>query len=68
DIKDQNSIRLFFRDEPRRLRQLRQRRRLRVDDVTVVEESALKKAVLGSVVGNLMEWSDVGVYGYVAVI
>ncbi|MFR1472637.1 MAG: MFS transporter [Actinomyces urogenitalis] len=57
-----------IRAERRRLRQLRQRRRLRVDDVTVVEESALKKAVLGSVVGNLMEWYDVGVYGYVAVI
>ncbi|WP_172119425.1 MFS transporter [Actinomyces faecalis] len=57
-----------IRAERRRLRQLRQRRRLRVDDVTVVEEPALKKAILGSVVGNLMEWYDVGVYGYVAVI
>ncbi|QPK81196.1 MFS transporter [Schaalia sp. ZJ405] len=54
--------------EKRRLMMLRRRRRLRVDDVTVVEESALKKALAGSVVGNLMEWYDVGVYGYLAVI
>ncbi|MCF2707438.1 MFS transporter [Arcanobacterium haemolyticum] len=56
------------RAEKRRLAMLRRRRRLRVDDVTVVEESALKKAITGSVVGNLMEWYDVGVYGYLAVI
>lgn len=47
---------------------MRTRRRLRMDDVTVVDEGALKKAVWGSVVGNFMEWYDVGVYGYVAVI
>lgn len=39
-----------------------------MDDVTVVDESALKKAVWGSVVGNFMEWYDVGVYGYLAVL
>ena len=57
-----------IRREQRRLAFMRRRRRLRADDVTVVEESALRKAILGSVVGNLMEWYDVGVYGYVAVI
>ncbi|WP_210387901.1 MFS transporter [Alloscardovia sp. HMSC034E08] len=57
-----------IREEKRRVALLRRRRLLRVDDVTVVEESALKKAVAGSVVGNLMEWYDVGVYGYLAVI
>lgn len=56
-----------YQDE-RRMKQLRKRRRLRVSDVTVVEESALRKAVWGVTVGNLMEWYDVGVYGYVAVI
>ncbi len=43
------------------------RRRLQVDDVTVVDKSMLKKAVGGTVVGNTMEWFDVGVYGYLAV-
>ncbi len=56
------------KEEKRRLALLRRRRRLRINDVTVVEESALKKAITGSVVGNLMEWYDVGVYGYLAVI
>ncbi|MFZ2260332.1 MAG: MFS transporter [Luteococcus japonicus] len=56
------------RAERRRLAAMRGRRRLRMDDVTVVDESALKKAVWGSVVGNFMEWYDVGVYGYLAVI
>ncbi|AZP36907.1 MFS transporter [Acidipropionibacterium acidipropionici] len=44
------------------------RRRLEVSDVTVVEPPVLKKTIAGTVVGNLMEWYDVGVYGYVAVI
>ncbi len=44
------------------------RRRLTVDHVNVVDPSMLKKAIGGTVVGNLMEWYDVGVYGYLAVI
>lgn len=44
------------------------RRRLEFDDVTVVEDSMLKRAIGGTVVGNLMEWYDVGVYGYLAVV
>ncbi|MCZ2263646.1 MFS transporter [Isoptericola sp. QY 916] len=43
------------------------RRRLRVSDVTVVDNSMLKKTIGGTAVGNLMEWYDVGVYGYLAV-
>ena len=43
-------------------------RRLKVDDVQVVERPMLKRAIGGTVVGNLMEWYDVGVYGYLAVI
>ncbi|MGO2659694.1 MFS transporter [Mycetocola reblochoni] len=43
-------------------------RRLRVDDVTVVDKPMLRKAVAGTVVGNLMEWYDIGIYGYLAVI
>lgn len=56
-----------IRSQQRRLTFMR-RRRLRADDVTVVEESALRKAIMGSVVGNIMEWYDVGVYAYVAVL
>ncbi|MDN6803461.1 MAG: hypothetical protein L0L47_07780, partial [Bifidobacterium mongoliense] len=44
------------------------RRRLEVSDVTVVEPPVLKKTIAGTVVGNLMEWYDVGVHGYLAVI
>ena len=51
-----------------RLAYMRRRRRLRADDVTVVEESSLRRAIMGSVVGNIMEWYDVGVYAYVAVL
>ena len=43
-------------------------RRLTVDDVTVVDRPMLRRAVAGTVVGNLMEWYDIGVYGYLAVI
>jgi MHS family proline/betaine transporter-like MFS transporter len=42
-------------------------RRLRVDDVTVVDKPTLRRAVSGTVVGNTMEWYDVGIYGYLAV-
>lgn len=44
------------------------KRRLKVEDINVVDDSMLKKAIGGTVVGNLMEWYDVGVYGYLAVI
>lgn len=52
----------------RRLLPRRKQRRLKVDDVNVVDDAMLKKAIGGTVVGNLMEWYDVGVYGYLAVI
>ncbi|CEA09165.1 Proline/betaine transporter [Arthrobacter saudimassiliensis] len=51
--------------KPRR-RPLR-RRRLEVEDVNVVDKAMMKKAVGGTVVGNTMEWFDIGVYGYLAV-
>ncbi|GAB4097979.1 MFS transporter [Sinomonas halotolerans] len=40
------------------------KRRLRVDDVTVVDRPMLKRALGGTIVGNTMEWFDVGVFGY----
>lgn len=51
-----------------RLKKSAKKQRLEVDDVNVVDNAMLKKAIGGTVVGNLMEWYDVGVYGYLAVI
>jgi MFS transporter, MHS family, proline/betaine transporter len=39
-------------------------RRLTVSDVNVVNQRMLKKALGGTIVGNTMEWYDVGVFGY----
>ncbi|MEE2570014.1 MFS transporter [Pseudarthrobacter sp. J64] len=43
---------------------LLRRRRLKVSDVNVVDQPMLKKALGGTIVGNTMEWYDVGVFGY----
>ena len=43
---------------------LRTRRRLKESDVNVVNQPMLKKALGGTIVGNTMEWYDVGVFGY----
>ncbi|XAS64289.1 MFS transporter [Micrococcaceae bacterium Sec5.8] len=43
---------------------LRPRRRLKESDVNVVNKPMLKKALGGTIVGNTMEWYDVGVFGY----
>lgn len=43
------------------------KRRLQEDDVNVVDKPTLKTAMGGTLVGNFMEWYDVGVYGYLAV-
>ena len=43
---------------------LRTRRRLKESDVNVVDQPMLKKALGGTIVGNTMEWYDVGVFGY----
>ncbi|MFI5084853.1 MAG: MFS transporter [Actinomycetales bacterium] len=40
------------------------RRRLAVGHVNVVDKPMLKKALGGTIVGNTMEWYDVGVFGY----
>ena len=54
-------------DRPTRASRRPRPRRLRVDDVTVVDPAMMKRAIGGTVVGNTMEWYDVGVYGYLAV-
>ncbi|MDT0169801.1 MFS transporter [Pseudarthrobacter sp. BRE9] len=41
-----------------------QQRRLKVSDVNVVNHRTLRKALGGTIVGNTMEWYDVGVFGY----
>jgi len=45
----------------------RRQRKLRVGDVNVVDRSMMRRAISGTIVGNTMEWYDVGVYGYLAV-
>ncbi|TWP37569.1 glycine betaine/L-proline transporter ProP [Leekyejoonella antrihumi] len=36
------------------------------DNITVVDPATLKRAISASAVGNMMEWFDFGVYGYLA--
>ncbi|WP_018664222.1 MFS transporter [Heyndrickxia acidiproducens] len=43
-------------------------RRLKKDDITVVDTDAAKKAVIATALGNAMEWFDFGIYSYLAVI
>ncbi|HCN23685.1 MAG TPA: MFS transporter, partial [Arthrobacter bacterium] len=43
---------------------IRARRRLKESDVNIVNQPMLKKALGGTIVGNTMEWFDVGVFGY----
>jgi MHS family proline/betaine transporter-like MFS transporter len=38
--------------------------RLKASDINVVDQRMLKKALGGTVVGNAMEWYDIGVFGY----
>ena len=40
------------------------RRRLNISHVNIVDQPKLKKAIGGTIVGNTMEWYDVGVFGY----
>ena len=61
-VKD-TAERLQARPKLPRLPQLK-RRRLAVDDVNVVNKPMLRKAIGGTIVGNTMEWYDVGVFGY----
>ena len=42
------------------------RRRLTLDDITVVDSAMLKRAVSAAALGNAMEWFDFGVYSYIA--
>lgn len=44
------------------------RSKLKLDDITVVDEVMLRRAVGAAALGNAMEWFDFGVYGYMAAI
>lgn len=39
-----------------------------IDDVTIIDDGRLKKAITAAALGNAMEWFDFGVYGYVATV
>ena len=39
---------------------------LRLEDITVVDNATLKRAVAAAALGNAMEWFDFGVYSYIA--
>jgi MHS family proline/betaine transporter-like MFS transporter len=39
-------------------------RRLKVEHINVVDRRVMRKALGGTIVGNTMEWYDVGVFGY----
>lgn len=41
---------------------------LTVEDITVIDNKLLKRAVGAAALGNTMEWFDFGVYSYLAVI
>lgn len=43
-------------------------RRLKKEDITIVDTDTAKKAVVATALGNAMEWFDFGIYSYLAVI
>lgn len=62
DVKD-TAERSQSRPKLPKLPQLK-RRKLAVEDINVVKKPMLKKALGGTIVGNTMEWYDVGIFGY----
>ncbi|OMH34211.1 MFS transporter [Tersicoccus sp. Bi-70] len=40
------------------------RRRWRVEDITVTKPDVIKRAIAAAAIGNVTEWYDFGVYGY----
>jgi MHS family proline/betaine transporter-like MFS transporter len=53
---------------PKNKRRLMWLRRLRKEDIVVVEQESVRQAVLGTAVGNFMEWFDFGIYGYLTIV
>ncbi len=40
---------------------------MHINDITIIDDAKLKKAITAAALGNAMEWFDFGVYGFVAV-
>ncbi|BCW48010.1 hypothetical protein StoSoilB13_03520 [Arthrobacter sp. StoSoilB13] len=40
------------------------KRRLKISDIRIVNKAALRRAVAGTVVGNIIEWYEFGVFAY----
>ena len=36
---------------------------MHINDITIIDDSKLKKAITAAALGNAMEWFDFGVYG-----
>lgn len=45
---------------------MRLKKKLRKADITVVDIGVARQAVIGTAVGNAMEWFDFGIYSYFA--
>ncbi|MCL2894420.1 glycine betaine/L-proline transporter ProP [Brenneria tiliae] len=47
---------------------LKKKRRvpMKIQDITIIDDAKLKKAITAAALGNAMEWFDFGVYGFVA--
>lgn len=39
---------------------------MKLKDITIIDDDKLRKAVIAATLGNLMEWFDFGVYGFLA--
>nr|WP_113868716.1 glycine betaine/L-proline transporter ProP [Brenneria salicis]NMN92024.1 MHS family proline/betaine transporter-like MFS transporter [Brenneria salicis ATCC 15712 = DSM 30166]RBP59120.1 MHS family proline/betaine transporter-like MFS transporter [Brenneria salicis ATCC 15712 = DSM 30166]RLM29694.1 proline/betaine transporter [Brenneria salicis ATCC 15712 = DSM 30166] len=39
---------------------------MKIQDITIIDDTRLKKAITAAALGNAMEWFDFGVYGFVA--
>ena len=39
---------------------------LQINDITIIDDEKLKKAIIAAALGNAMEWFDFGVYGFLA--
>ena len=46
----------------------RERKRPATEDVTIVEEPKVRRAVAAAAIGNTMEWFDFGVFSYITVV
>lgn len=44
-----------------------QKKKLHLEDITIIDNDKLKKAITAAALGNAMEWFDFGVYGFIAI-